>query len=726
MNYNDIPRVKPFYNTMNIKYNDNIPLALPLIRNKYFDHSNVTIAPPIPSYFNQNINTINNYSKLPNITYNSPENLEKRFINNLINLKNIEEQIREKNRMNKYSNYNISEINNNLSSQNKLENGNNEEEIKNKFYLMKQARGKIPDDRIEEQKRMNRNKELMSKEGMNKFNLNLLSSLSDYSNNIQQTIISKNNSDNNMYEILKKGIDSLKSDFSKKLDKFNNESKNNMEIMRRLIMNSSNPRLHLLSEYLFPTSEIEQIINLKGKKMIKSSSVADVRRTPKLMFDSAIKSREENDKNKREELLDIITYHNHNNSNNIIEDNRENIEIIPLDLWKKNRKKGIVIGENIKEKIYFYSQNYFNLQPLNKFRSYVFLVMASRRLLNIRYFLYKEFKFDSVRYYINNFEDMDIILKKLVYNTIKEPFLEILNNSQLNINLTFDNEDNHEVYYLLQDYIKRIMKGFYTKFFNGISSEILSYLSLYITNYSFIPKDFFTTFELVRFRTNETGEFIELDDDSRKMILIFYIFIKILLRNIFLELIFNQADRKKLSLNTKLNIKMLVSVLYRAIIKNLTKNCATKTNLDDLEKAEDMTAFLKLKYSKREFKSYRFLQKRYFLNKYQEEENTKELSKRTKYSNNSKINNKNEKKDKEEKTKNENINKKDKEKNDEKTNKQEENNKKENKNKKSKKEAKSRNQTGNGNGKGKQNSNENTGDNGDGSGSGEVVVEILM
>jgi len=46
---------------------------------------------------------------------------------------------------------------------------------------------------------------------------------------------------------------------------------------------------------------------------------------------------------------------------------------------------------------------------------------------------------------------------------------------------------------------------------------------------------------------------------------------------------------------------MFVSVLYRSIIKNLKKNCVTKTNLDDLEEVEDMTAFLKLRFIKREF-----------------------------------------------------------------------------------------------------------------------------
>ena len=121
----------------------------------------------------------------------------------------------------------------------------------------------------------------------------------------------------------------------------------------------------------------------------------------------------------------------------------------------------------------------------------------------------------------------------------------------MNINLTYDTEDNHETYFLLQDYIQRMLNNFNTRFFQGISGEMCNYLSLYITNYSFIPKDFFTTFELVRIRTTETGEFIELNNENRKMILTFYIFIKILLRNIFLELMFNQADRKKLSLNPR-------------------------------------------------------------------------------------------------------------------------------------------------------------------------------
>ena len=400
MNYNDLQRVKPYYNTMNSRYNnDNIPKALPLIRNTHFDHSNVTVAPPIPSYYKQNINATNYYSKLPNImniTYSSAENIAKKFSNNLKNLQNLENQITEKNRVYDLPKINQNEIDsNNLKNQlkegiqNKIENGNDEEDIRTKINMMRGAAGRIPDYKTEEQKRIIRNKELMSDEGMNKFNANLVSALSDYSNNIQKTIVAKNNNEANMYDMIKKGIDNLKQDFSERIDKFNKESKNNMEIMRKLMMNSSNPRLQLLSEHLFAPSDIDQILKLREKNKKKNASVVDTRRMSQLMVEAALKLKEQDEKNKKEELLAQINQDQNNKNQNNFGQEGENIEKIPLDLWEKNRSKGLIIEKAIKEKVIFYGQNYFELQPINRFRSYVFLVMAARRLLNIRYILYK-------------------------------------------------------------------------------------------------------------------------------------------------------------------------------------------------------------------------------------------------------------------------------------------------------------------------------------------------
>ena len=638
MNYNDLQRMKPYYSTLNYRYNNNnsIPKALPLIRNNRFDHSNVTVAPPIPSYYKQNINS-SYYSKLPNImniTYSSAEKIAQKFSNNLNNLRNLENQINDNNNVYNLPRIKKNEMDNNLKNEikqgldDKIENGKDEENIKNKIGQMRDVVGRLDDYKTEEQKKVIRNKELMSEEGINKFNVNLVSALSDYSTNIQKTITAKNSKDTAMYDMIKQGIDSLKNDFSLRIERFNKESQKNMDIMRKLMLNSANPRLKLLSDHLFAPSDIDQILKLREKN--KNKNVVDTRRMSLLMQQAADRAREENEKLKKEELLNTIPQEDSKNNINNVGGGGEKVDLVPLDLWQRNRRNGQVINKAIKEKILFYGQNHFELQPLNRFRSIVFMVMAARRLLNVQYLLYKEFKFDSVSYYINNFEDMDIILKKLVYNTIKEPFLEILNNPDLEFNLTIDNIDNHEVYYTLQEYIQRIMKLFNTRFFAGISPEMFNYLSLYVTNYCFIPKDFFTTFELVRFRTTETGEFIELDNNSRKMILIFYIFIKILIRNIFLELMFNKADRKKVDLKIKLNIKMIVSVLYRTIIKNLIKNCFTKTNLDDIEDAEDMTAFLKVRFNKREFHLHRFLKKRYFLKVSQVEDKPKRISVRGK------------------------------------------------------------------------------------------------
>ena len=650
MNYNDLQRMKPYYNTMNFRYNETIPKALPIIRNNRFDHGNITVAPPIPSYYKQNINSSNYYSHLPNlnITYSSAEKIAKNFSNNLNNLRNLEEQIAEGNRTYNLPKLNLTQndinyqkmlqsrnkpnygINNIEDNNNEENNNNNNNDIKDKINQMREQAGRIPDYKTEEQKKIIQNKAIMSEEGINSFNKNLVSVLADYSNGIQKTIQAKNSTDDAMYEMIKQGITSLKEDFTKRIEKFNKQSKTNMDNMRKIMETSKNPRLKLLSEHLFSKDDIDEMLRLREKN--KKKNLVDTRRMSEIMLKALDNARMENEKNKENNLMNSLEKENEKQNEENKKDDikqEEQIPKIPLDLWEKKRALAVQGDLQINNKVNIYGNNHFELQPLNKFRSYAFTVMAARRILNIKYMVYKEFKFTSVSYYISNFEDMDIILKKLVYNTVKEPFLEILNNPDMNINLTYDTEDNHETYFLLQDYIQRIINNFNAKFFLGISGEMLNYLALYVCNYSFIPKDFFTTFELVRIRTTETGEFIELNNDNRKMILTFYIFIKIMIRNIFLELMFNQADRKKLGLNPKLNIKMLVSVLYRSIIKFLCKHCVTRTNLDDLEDAEDMTAFLKVKYSKREFHLHRFLKKRYFLKTTEVDELPKRVSRRT-------------------------------------------------------------------------------------------------
>jgi hypothetical protein len=99
---------------------------------------------------------------------------------------------------------------------------------------------------------------------------------------------------------------------------------------------------------------------------------------------------------------------------------------------------------------------------------------------------------------------MDIIIKKLIYNTVRRPLLLILTNKHADLNIAVDKEDAKEIFLDIKEFIEAIIKNFNTIFFNGISENILSFLALFVSNYSFIYQDFFTTFELIRFETSKT------------------------------------------------------------------------------------------------------------------------------------------------------------------------------------------------------------------------------
>ena len=179
-----------------------------------------------------------------------------------------------------------------------------------------------------------------------------------------------------------------------------------------------------------------------------------------------------------------------------------------------------------------YGQIPFEMKPINKFRSYVLCIMAARRLLNIQYTTYSEFKVSCVKTFIENYEDMDEIIKKLVYRSVRSTVLDCVSNMDLDINMITTDGVQHDVFLILQSTIEKMLNDLTDNFFKGVSRNMLAYLSLFITNYSYIPRGFFTTFESVRIRVTKTGEFVEMEREQQKMILGFYIIIKILLKNL--------------------------------------------------------------------------------------------------------------------------------------------------------------------------------------------------
>jgi hypothetical protein len=196
---------------------------------------------------------------------------------------------------------------------------------------------------------------------------------------------------------------------------------------------------------------------------------------------------------------------------------------------------------------------------------------------------------------------MDLILKKLVFFSIKDTFEDIISNKKITLDLVSEKKNKEEIYLNLQKYLEKIIKGLNDNFFEGLNKKMKKYLSIFITNYSYIPSEFFTLFELVRFKTSLTGDLIDLNHNQRIMILGFYIIIKIMIKDLFLKMVFHQNIIDRLSKKIKSNIKIINSIIYRELIHLFIKNCDIKRNKNDIETMIDTQNFMKIEFHKKEF-----------------------------------------------------------------------------------------------------------------------------
>ena len=324
-------------------------------------------------------------------------------------------------------------------------------------------------------------------------------------------------------------------------------------------------------------------------------------------YDNKIKNtlneEEEKKKNKRKSILKIskklnkiLKIKKYNNNNEKLKYKKK----INLDLYEKMRLENIKTIKKIEEKLFLLNSKK-KMKPKNKFRSYVYLVIAARRILNIKYIIHKEIKYNCIIYFIENYYDMDLILKKLVFFSIKDTFEDIISNKKITLDLISEKKNKEEIYLNLQKYLEKIIKGLNDNFFEGLNKKMKKYLSIFITNYSYIPSEFFTLFELVRFKTSLTGDLIDLNHNQRIMILGFYIIIKIMIKDLFLKMLFHQNIINQLSKKIKSNIKIINSIIYRELIHLFIKNCDIKRNKNDIETMIDTQNFMKIEFHKKEF-----------------------------------------------------------------------------------------------------------------------------
>jgi hypothetical protein len=195
----------------------------------------------------------------------------------------------------------------------------------------------------------------------------------------------------------------------------------------------------------------------------------------------------------------------------------------------------------------------------------------------------------SLNMFVIHYESMNAALNNWVFSCIRVPFLSILNTQYLEIDLTsysINSKMINDVYIRLETRVSGFIKGLYEEdAFEKLDSNIISYLSLIVTNNAYIPKEFFNIFTYSRLQT-ENQELKNLNDNQMKMILACYIICQILCKNILLDQNFSQNSLK--STRVKNNLKMCASVIYRTTIEYFKKNCPILRKITDMSKFSDL------------------------------------------------------------------------------------------------------------------------------------------
>ena len=432
-------------------------------------------------------------------------------------------------------------------------------------------------------------------------------------NNSNFNYLTLHNNNNQEYINIVKNIESMRKNLNLQFDNLYQNSIKNYENLKEILLNNTKGKnLINLTKKNYNTDENKKNINNDNISYninlnLRYNNINLNRDNNNIINSNNEDINKENEKkeNQRKSIfimskkLNKLLKLNKNTNKNIIQHNKK------LDLYEKEKLNNKKLLKKIEEKLLSFNKKNKNnfLKPKNKFRSYIYYIIAARRIMNIKYFIYKELKYKIVSYYIENVEDMDLILKKLVFYSIKNIYEEIIINNDINLNLIIEknSKKKQEIYFNLQYYLENIIQGLNKNFFDGTSKQMLKYLSIYITNYSYIPSDFFTMFELVRINILQTGEIINLNDNQRIMILGFYIIIKIMLRYLFLEMNFHKNLIKNLTKKIKSNIKIIVSVIYRGLINLFKNECEIKREIDEIENNIDTTNFMKVIYEKKEF-----------------------------------------------------------------------------------------------------------------------------
>ena len=156
-------------------------------------------------------------------------------------------------------------------------------------------------------------------------------------------------------------------------------------------------------------------------------------------------------------------------------------------------------------------------------------------------------------------------------NTLSESEQERVNKSLnftiLQINQKIESLFNDLSDYISEDHISNVMQDFY-KFISG--------------NNNFVPYTFYSLFELCRINTSNDGYIKNVDTNQKKMIIGIYMILKILLNYYMLDYNFlKEEDKAKVDEDTKLNLKLISSIIYHQLIEMNKSVCKIVKSIPD-------------------------------------------------------------------------------------------------------------------------------------------------
>jgi hypothetical protein len=183
-------------------------------------------------------------------------------------------------------------------------------------------------------------------------------------------------------------------------------------------------------------------------------------------------------------------------------------------------------------------------------------------------------------------------LTNWIFSCVRTPYMSILNTKDLDINMAnySINKNNIpkstlDIYIRLETRVLGFLKNLSSdESLQRIEESLKIYLSLLITNNTFLAKEFFTLFEYTRLNTIN-GELIDLSINQKYLIMGVYLICKILIKEILIDQIFSEGVVRSREVTN--NYKICASIIYRSLINYLKENCPIVRQIKQISSFSD-------------------------------------------------------------------------------------------------------------------------------------------